>query len=257
VVSAVDVTDQVRAHDELQRIDRLKDQFLSLASHELRTPLTPLSVYAELLKRLLDQKEEGPEWRRQMRDAVAKFKGQIDQIARLTDDLVDVARIESGRLSIERKHVDLKALLIRAKEQVLAAHRLDVRLHVPDRPERVMVTGDEGRLLQVVGNLLNNAVRHASGTDRIELSLSVVELDSQKRARIVVRDSGPGISPEVMGTLFTRFSKGVQADLPSRSGLGLGLFISRGIVEQHGGTICARSSVGEGAEFSVELPLVG
>src|SRR5262249_34752483 len=206
VVSAVDVTDQVRAREELERTDRLKDQFLSLASHELRTPLTPLSMYAEGGKRLLAQDERGPGWKRKMQEAVNKFQSQITHIARLTDDLIDVARLESDRLSIERKPLDLKSLLARAREQSLAAApSTPVKLCLPDRPERVMVNGDEGRLLQVVGNLLNNSVRHATGTEAIDVSLDVARNDGKKLARVEVRDSGPGITPDVMETLFTRF----------------------------------------------------
>src|SRR5262249_1826156 len=165
VVSAVDVTDQVRAQEELERTDHLKDQFLQLASHELRTPLTPLSMYAEVLKRLLSDPEHGPEWKRKTQEAVNKFQAQISHIARLTDDRVDGAGLESDRLSIEGKPGDLKSMLARAREQSLAAAPdTPVKLEVPDQPKQVTVSGDEGRLLQVVGNLLNNAVRHATGT---------------------------------------------------------------------------------------------
>jgi len=256
VVSAVDVTDQVRAREELERTDRLKDQFLSLASHELRTPLTPLSMYAEVVKRLLAEEDRSPEWKRKMQEAVNKFQSQITHIARLTDDLIDVARLESDRLSIERKPVDLKSVLARAREQSLAvAPSTPVNLHLPDRLERVMVSGDEGRLLQVVGNLLNNAVRHATGTEWIDLSLDISQNDGQRLARIEVGDQGPGLTPDVMETLFMRFSKGTRPSLASRSGLGLGLFISRGIIEQHGGRIRARTHEGQGSTFTVELPM--
>ncbi|TMQ72408.1 MAG: hypothetical protein E6K80_02855 [Candidatus Eisenbacteria bacterium] len=254
VVSAVDVTEQVRAHDELQRTDRLKDQFLSLASHELRTPLTPLSMYTEILNRLLVEEDRGPKWKGQMQEVLAKFQAQIAHIARLADDLVDVARLESDRLSIEIKPVDLKSVLKRAREQSAGnSSQVPVNLRMPDEPAQVIVMGDHQRLLQVVGNLLGNAARHATGTDSVAVSLTI--LDRERKARIEVRDSGPGIAPEVMGSLFTRFSKGTPTTQASRSGLGLGLFISRGIVEQHRGTIAVRSKLGEGASFIVELPL--
>ena len=256
VVSAVDVTEDVRAHEELQRTDRLKDEFLSLASHELRTPLQPLRVYTEVLNRLLLEDRRGPEWTRQMQEALAKFQLQITHIARLTDDLVDVARLESDRLSIEKKPVDLKALLIRAREQSLASSpTMGVRLQLPAQPAQIIVQGDEGRLLQVIGNLLTNSARHAGGSGQVHVNLSVVPHDDGRRARIDVKDEGPGISAEAMGTLFTRFSKGKSTTQASRSGLGLGLFISRGIVEQHGGSIRAHSKVGKGSTFTVELPL--
>jgi two-component system CheB/CheR fusion protein len=256
VVSAVDVTDQVRAQAELERTDRLKDQFLALASHELRTPLTPLSMYSEVLRKLLAERNRDPAWERRMLDTVGKFQSQISQIARLTDDLVDVARLESGRLSVERKPVDLKALLSRAREQSIASSpEISVKLSLPDEPKQVIVNGDQQRLLQVIGNLLGNAVRHATGTQRLDVSLRAHETEGKRYARIEVRDHGPGIAPEVMEALFTRFSKGTQAAQAARSGLGLGLFICRGIVEQHGGTIRASSKPGEGATFIVELPI--
>ena len=260
VVSAVDITDQVRAQAQLERTDRLKDQFLSLASHELRTPLTPLSMYSEVLKKLLSERARDADWERRMAETIGKFQAQISQIARLTDDLVDVARLESGRLSIEREPLSLEPLLTRAREQSAAAHPdIPIDLSLPEDSRRVIVKGDEHRLLQVVTNLLNNAARHAVGTKKVDLSLRLVDGGSEgarpARARIEVRDYGPGVSPELMESLFTRFTKGTQAAQTSRSGLGLGLYISRGIVEQHGGTIRVRSKPREGATFIVELPL--
>ena len=164
--------------------------------------------------------------------------------------------LESGRLSVERKPVDLKALLSRAREQSIASSpEISVKLSLPDEPKQVIVNGDQQRLLQVIGNLLGNAVRHATGTQRLEMSLRAQEKEGKRYARIEVRDHGPGIAPEVMEALFTRFTKDTRAAQASRSGLGLGLFISRGIVEQHGGTIRATSKPGEGATFIVELPI--
>jgi signal transduction histidine kinase len=192
-----------------------------------------------------------------MQEVVSKFQTQIAHIARLADDLVDVARLESERLSIERKPLDLRTVLIRARDQSVAASpQVPVRLRMPDQPAQVIVQGDEARLVQVIGNLLSNAVRHATGTSSVEVTLTIPE-GNERKARIEVSDSGPGIAPEVMKSLFTRFSRGTHIAQPSRSGLGLGLFISRGIVEQHGGTFGVRSKVGEGTCFTVELPLAG
>jgi signal transduction histidine kinase len=255
LVSAVDVTEQALAQAELERSDRLKDEFLSLASHELRTPLTPLSTYSEVLKMLLAERNRDEAWERRMQDTVGKFQSQISQIARLTDDLLDVARLETGRLSIKREPVDLREVLSRAREQTVAGWpAIPVRLSLPEGSEPVVIQGDDQRLLQVFTNLMNNAARHAAGTKQIEVELSL-EDGAGPKARVEVRDQGPGIAPEVMRNLFTRFVKGPDAAQSARTGLGLGLFIARGIAEQHGGTIGVVSKAGAGTVFTVELPV--
>lgn len=116
MISAIEITEQVNARQELERLDRLKDEFLSLASHELRTPLTPLMGYTSILTEITSKKENEPGWDSRISEVVGKFHKQLDYIAHLVDDLFDVARLQSGKLSLERKQVDLVTVLEQAIE---------------------------------------------------------------------------------------------------------------------------------------------
>jgi two-component system CheB/CheR fusion protein len=259
--SAIEITDQVRAREELERLDFLKDQFFSLASHELRTPLVPLMGYSEALTRLVSQPPEAgkkAERDQQMIQMVDKFRGQLKHLARLTDDLLDVSRLQSGKFSLREEPVDLRKVAEQAIDEArLFAPDRKFRLQAPEKDQPLVVCGDEERLQQVLGNLLNNAIKHAPQSDRIDVRLSNFNPDGKPAlARIEVRDYGPGIPPENLETVFNRFYQ-ISADRrqPSR-GLGLGLFIAKGIIEQHGGNIIAESKLGAGSAFIISLPLV-
>lgn len=249
LATAVEMTEQVRAREDLVAIDHIKDELLSLASHELRTPLVPLSAYLDMTAAVLREKP-GTEKLPRAEELIDKARGQLRYIERLTDDLLDVSRLESGRFPLEEKPLDLGAVVRRAAEQAaLLAPSPPIRTEVPDREVRTV--GDEGRLLQATLNLLVHAQRHARESPAIELRLSA----EGGAAAIEVRDRGPGIAAEELGLLFQRFRQGGHAARPPRGGLGLGLYITRGIVERHGGSIAVSSKVGEGSTFRIELPL--
>jgi two-component system CheB/CheR fusion protein len=255
MVSAVDVTDQVHAREELERVDHMKDEFLAMASHELRTPLVPLTTYAEVLSRTIAEKRHDGEWGSKAEEIVEKFRKQLAYLQRMTEDLIDVARLETGRLALDRKPMDLRQVLRDATET--AAHIAPspkVHLSLPSGEGPVAVNGDEVRVMQVVINLLSNALQYASDSERIELRLDV---DGADRAVIEVQDSGPGIPPEQVASLFDRYSPGRRPVRPGRQGLGLGLQIAKSIVDQHGGSITVDSKVGRGTTFRIELPLDG
>jgi len=272
-ISAVEITEQVHARQELERVDRLKDEFLSLASHELRTPLVPLKGYSDLLARMAAEKENEPGWDKRIGELVGKFRKQLDHLNRLIDDLLDVSRLESGKFSLSKKPVDLTKVLEQAKDEVsVLENHPPIRLSVAEMDQPMIMTGDEERLVQVVVNLLENAVRYAADSKQIDLRLSRVREGGQPgaekkagkqkqppatdQAQIEVQDYGRGIPPEDLSSLFTRFYQVNRDDRPAKSGLGLGLFICRQIVEQHGGTVTVSSAIGQGSTFTVRLPLV-
>jgi signal transduction histidine kinase len=257
--SAVEVTEQVQAREQLERLDFLKDQFLSLASHELRTPLVPLSGYSEALVRLISKPPAaGKEDERNQRilQMVKKFQGQIKHLVRLTDDLLDVSRLQSGKFSLREDLVALTGVVEQAIEETrLTAPKRVIRLEQSEKNRPLMVRGDEGRILQALNNLLNNAIKHAPQSERIDVRLSRANTDrGASHARIEVRDYGPGIAPENLGRIFNRFNQ-ISADGRQPSGLGLGLYIAKGIVEEHGGAITVQSKLGEGSAFIISLPL--
>jgi signal transduction histidine kinase len=245
VVSAVEVTEQVEARERLRELDRLKDQFLSLASHELRTPLVPLRTYAEILARRAQSSGD-----HELASVAAKFEKQILHLTRLTDDLLDVARLENGKLSLEFTEVDLRQTAREAASRLASQHpAVEVRLDLPEAP--VLVRADEDRVVQVLSNLLDNAVTHGR-SPRIDLR---VRMDGDQRAEMEVEDYGVGIPPGEHEAIFDRLH---QASLPhraSRPGLGLGLFIARELVEQHGGELRVSSEVGKGSIFTIRLPV--
>ena len=252
-----DVSEPVRLREELSSLDRLKDEFLALASHELRTPLVPLTTYTEVMQDLVRQagaKGASSEWLAPFVELAPRMRRQVDYLARLTDDLLDVARLQTGTFGLDRQPVDLRNVVRQAREQgaqIAGAPPIELS---EDAPAPAAIMGDEGRLVQAVSNLLTNAARYASGSKRVDLRLVRTPADA---LRIEVQDYGPGIPREDQARLFTRFYRAPTQRRPARSGLGLGLFICRQIVERHGGRIGLDSTPGQGATFWLEFPAEG
>jgi signal transduction histidine kinase len=238
--------DNARLHAEAQRASRLRDEFLSVAAHELKTPVTSLRGYAQLLARMLEN-DERP-------DPGLLAKGfraidtQSEKLGRLTHQLLDVSRIESGKLQLERRNVDVSALVrsVAAAVQAGTGHHV-VRVRVPDA---CVAAVDPLRLEQVVSNLLSNAVKYSPAGGPIDVRLEHI---GPAALSLEVRDWGVGIPPERRGQLFDRF---YQAHGEGHfGGLGLGLYISRQIVELHGGRITADFPADGGTCFRTEIPV--
>jgi len=250
-----DVTDQREIEQRLREAIRARDEFVSVASHELKTPLTSLQLQVEALRRSLLRAEEArargeslgiPEER--IRKFAEQTGRQTARLGQLVDDMLDISRIASGKFGVEREAMDLTAtvneVVDRLRPQLEAANGgVAVRA-----PEPVRGLWDRHRIEQVLSNLLTNAMRYGKGAP-IEVSL-------ERRgdvAHLAVTDRGMGIAPENLGRIFDRFERAISAN--EVSGLGLGLFISRQIVEAHNGRIWAESTLGKGASFHVELPI--
>ncbi len=238
-----------RARDAAEQANLLKDHFLATVSHELRTPLNSMLGWA----RLLSSGELPPDrWPKALstieRNAVAQTQ--------LVDDLLDVARIVSGKLRLEAKRFDVKAALEAAVEAVRpAAVAKDVRLGVSIPPESAAIVGDPARLEQVVWNLLSNAIKFTPKGGVVTLSLELVQGPGEHGSvEIVVADTGRGITPEFLPHVFERFHQAEGGSRPG-SGLGLGLTIAKNLVDLHGGAVRAESGgEGKGATFTVRLP---
>ena len=233
---------------ELAQANRTKDEFLSIASHELKTPLTPLKLQLQMLKTAISRSGEQAFDPARARRAFDIADQQINRLIRLIDDLLDVSRINAGKLRLNREPIDLAALLRNTGEQYgpqLAAAGCQLELRTPDS---LTVPLDPLRIEQVVINLLTNAAKYAPGS-RVELSLETRD----GLALIRVRDEGPGIPEEARHRVFERFERVHSKD--QVSGLGLGLFISRQIVEAHAGRLEVASESGKGSTFSIQLPL--
>jgi two-component system CheB/CheR fusion protein len=256
LLAAVEVTNHVAARQNLEQLDRMRDEFLMLASHELRSPLAPLMGYASSIKRLLAKPEKLDQTRLDRLGKLANsFQSQLERMNRLVSDLVDVGRLQTGKLALECRPVDLRAVVAEAAELILAAApKQAIQVNIADDRQPLIVEGDADRLIQVVLNLLQNAIKYA-GSAPIELRLFADQSRPDRPAAIIeVQDRGPGIAPEHLPHLWTRFYQVDGAGQLSQTGLGLGLFIARHLVEQHGGTISVQSAPGEGSTFRISLP---
>jgi two-component system CheB/CheR fusion protein len=222
----------------------MQEEFLALVSHELRTPLTPIHGYLTLLSRLLES--EGADERAQR--YLARVQEQMGRLQRLVDDLLEVERLQAGKLQVEREAVDLVPL-VQGLVEALQATTDGPRVELAVAEEPLVVAGDAARLSQVVLNLLTNAVKYAADSPRVDVRLR----REAGEALLEVQDYGPGIPAAALPHLFDRFYQAARR--PSQDGLGVGLFITRELVRAHGGTIEVHSAEGAGAAFTVRLPL--
>ena len=244
VCTATDIDQQKLIEEGLRHLAEEQEAFVASASHELRTPLAAVKMQAQLLRRRLkgsldENSERGLE----------TISRQSDRMARLVQDMLDLTRLQTGRLSLEIGSFDLASNLLdwcARLQQTTTKHKVNLVA-----PASLVINGDAQRIEQVVINLINNAIRYSPAGGAIDVSLSV-HPDDPLRVRFSVRDHGVGIPPEKQGAIFRRFGR---AHGSAYGGLGLGLTIAHGIVEQHGGTISVASSgvEGEGTTFTVEL----
>lgn len=221
---------------------RAKDGFMAMLGHELRNPLAPIVNALQLMELKGDKTTEAE------RRIIGR---QVDHMKRLVDDLLDISRITRGQLEIRDGRVDLRVVVERSIEAVrplLAARNAPWRVDVPDTP--LWVRGDEDRLVQVVVNLLTNALRFDPAGE-----IRLAAHGTRDEAEVTVRDEGAGMTPEVLAQVFQAFYQAPQSLARAVGGLGLGLAIVRSIVELHGGRVGADSrGPGQGSEFTVVLP---
>ncbi|MFN0070982.1 MAG: ATP-binding protein [Chloroflexota bacterium] len=248
LVIALETSDAVRAR---LQVEREKDEFLSTASHELKTPLTGLALAAQMIERVVNR----PEGRGDDERLQRSVRGMIRQVHRagdLINDLLEVSRLQRGGPSLRREPVDFRDLVTVAIERTADALPEDSGHHIAFHAVDAALTlmADESRLDQVVTNLLSNAVKYSPSAGPIDVFL--VQQGGWAELRVV--DHGMGVSDEERGLLFLPFSRTSEARESSIEGTGLGLYITRQIVEAHGGSITYSPTSGGGATFVVRLP---
>lgn len=228
----------------LEQADQEKNNFLAMLAHELRNPLAPIRSVGEVLAHML---KEQPAARRPL----AILRRQTDQLTRLVDDLLDISRIEQGRMKLEERPLEVMEILDQAIETVQPLIReKQHRLTVERLPTRVSVLGDRARLVQCVGNLLHNAAKYTDQGGEIGIAVRA----SDTRVSIEVRDNGAGIAPAVLPQIFDLFVQSEDTLRDSRGGLGIGLAIVKRLVEMHGGSVEAASpGEGRGSTFKIHL----
>ena len=245
IAHAADITDRRRTDDALREANRLKDEFLATLSHELRTPLNVVAGWISILQRDLTSLDH-------VRRGLSVIERNTESLRRLTDDLIGMSSVLTGRVRLERRLVDLRSVLEDAVESItLAVQAKGLKIRT-DFERQLPVRGDEARLRQVFWNLLSNAVKFTDAGGTISASAHV-------RGDVVtveVADSGIGIPAEFLPHVFDKFRQEDASHTRAHQGLGLGLTIARQFTELHGGTIAARSAGrNQGAVFTVTLPV--
>jgi two-component system, OmpR family, sensor histidine kinase VicK len=246
---------QTELYEQLEQSDRIKTEFINVAAHELRTPIMPIIGYAEMLEEELGEDDK-------KREGVTAIIRNAKRLQRLADDILDVTRIESNTLKIDKEQLNLNDLIlnvlddivINTKEEELRGHADDDRkkLLYKASEEEIIIEADKNRLIQVIYNLINNAIKFTKeGTISIITEKRDHDNNNKKEVIVSVKDTGSGIDSEIFPRLFSKFAS------KSSKGTGLGLFISKSIIEDHGGKMWAENNVdGKGATFSFSLPTI-
>ena len=249
---ARDITEQKEAlrklaetHEQLRRADRLKSEFLTTLSHELRTPLNAILGWVQILKEGATKED--------IMQGIPIIERNVRIQSQMIEDLLDMSRIEAGKVSLDVQRVDLAAVVAAGIETVRpAANAKEIRLTSAFASVNGIVMGDKDRLQQIVWNLLANAVKFTPKHGRIHVVIKRVD----SHIEIDVTDSGQGIAPEFLGQVFDRFRQADSTTTRRYGGLGLGLSIAKNLTELHGGNVrVASQGLGLGATFTISLPL--
>lgn len=229
---------------EKEELLRHKEEFISIASHELKTPLTSIKSYTELLQDMLQM--DGNDMSIEL---TGKLNAQVDRLTELIHALLDTTRIAEGKLVLQPRLVDLNKLI---------RQRVEELQHLTNRHRLIVIPGalppvhaDSERIGQVLTNLITNAIKYSPGGGGIV----IITTAGEKEIKVSVRDQGIGISPLMQEKIFERFFRITHARVQRSDGMGLGLYISAGIIARHGGTLTVDSKEGEGSEFTFTLPL--
>lgn len=247
---ARDLTEIKRREHELVRALKTRDEFLSIASHELKTPLTSLKLQSQMFLRSLERGDSAFQKTEKLRGMAVQSNELVSRLSRLIEDMLDVSRIRTGRLSLDRSPADLLGIT----QSVIDSLQYQIQASGVEAPTisgeaGIMGNWDTFRLEQVIKNLLTNALRYGRGKP-IQINISRID----NFGRIQVIDQGYGIDPQDLQRIFVRFERAIDAS--EVSGMGLGLFIAKEIIKLHEGKISVESEVDKGSTFTVDLPLI-
>lgn len=243
-----DITERVQKHDDLLNIIRERDFFISVASHEIKTPLTSLKLRIQLLEMLLREDTNKIGQVEEISKSIDVCARQVDKLASMCNDLLDLAKIQARKMEITYRTFKLRPLLLDIIERMEAQIKSASVNVAIDTSDFLEVRWDVARIEQVFVNLISNVLKYAPGR-----SLEIQALQVEEKVRVIFSDTGPGISPENLRRLFNPFTRCGEKYF---SGLGLGLFICKGIIEQHRGKISCESKTGTecGTKFILEIP---
>lgn len=232
--------EKARLYEQVKELNDKKDEFIGLASHELKTPLTSISGYLQILSNTVtDEKSQL---------FLKKTRQQVKKLSSLVSDLLDVSKIEAGKLQLSNESFDIRQVLDNVVE-LLSHGNHHFHISLETDIDELLITGDPDRIEQVIINLLTNAIRYSPGTNRIIVYLT----RDAAEVKVGVRDFGVGIAPEKLKHIFARFYRVDDAN-PTISGLGIGLYLSHEIIVRHKGRIWVESEPGIGSTFWFTLP---
>lgn len=234
--------ENAKLYEEVKRLNAKKDEFIGLASHELRTPVTSLKGYLQIFEKGLTEKDRN-------KPLITKAVQQVNKLSGLINDLLDISKIETGELPLTFIPFDLRKLIQEVCELMQYSARTH-KLNLEVGNAEVMVHADRQRIEQVITNLVSNAIKYSPAAKEVNIRLST----QNGYARVEVQDFGIGISEGHLSSIFSRFYRVDESSSPV-SGLGIGLYISREIMQRHNGRLSVSSEPGKGSVFSFELPL--
>jgi signal transduction histidine kinase len=231
------------ANDRLQDNDKLQKEFINIAAHELRTPIQPMLGITELMKAGLDGKDKIEV----SRDDIDMLDRNAHRLERLSSQLLEMARIEGGSVRLNFETIDISTKIRNVIANAKSTLHKDIEITYKEPVEPLTVEGDKTRLFEVLANLIGNAIKF---TENGSITISAEQSGDGREVVVKVVDTGAGIDPEIMPRLFTKFAS------KSDSGTGIGLYISKSIIEAHGGRIWAENNAnGIGATFGFTLPV--
>ncbi|NPA10336.1 MAG: response regulator [Chlorobi bacterium] len=233
--------------DDQKKVEKEKDEFLSIASHELKTPLTSIKAYVQLLERKLKLDKESAE-----AGFLTKVQDQIEKLNTLITDLLDVSKIENGKLKITKKPTNLEGVISNAIDTIVQTHESRVKIKRDGVKPDILIPLDEIRIEQVLINFLTNAIKYSPQNNQVIVTTFVDE--EEQEVRVSVTDFGIGIPDFKQEAVFNKFYRVEESSLQFQ-GMGIGLFICSEIIKQHHGNIGVSSKVDEGSTFYFTLPL--
>jgi two-component system sensor histidine kinase VicK len=241
-------TDEIKStNKQFKARDIMQEEFINIAAHELRTPIQPILGLTEILRSKIKDTQQ-----LQLLDAIAR---NAKRLQRLTDDILDITQIESHSLAVVKEWFNLNDIIMNTIEDILPkkSHHKNGKVKLLYQPKDVFVEADKGRMIQVISNLLSNAVKFTN-EGSVYIDVKEKENDNHEKEFVVIKikDTGIGLDPNILPKLFSKFAKSHNQ---TGGGIGLGLFISKNIIEAHGGRIWAENNTNEnGATFYVILP---
>jgi two-component system sensor histidine kinase/response regulator len=223
--------------------ERKKDEFISIASHELKTPLTSVKGYVQLLERSIAKEDIET-----VKKHLSKAQSQLEKLNSLIADLLDISKIESGKMKFNKQNFSIDTLVDNVIEIM---HQSNPEFKISKKGQaNCEIYGDEMRVEQVIVNFLTNAIKYSPGTDKIDLTINI----SDDQLYVAVKDYGIGMLPEQQNHVFDKFYR-VEETSQRFQGLGIGLYISSEIIKRHGGKVGVKSEIGQGSEFYFFMPV--